>query len=298
MRAYVTGSHGFVGKWLMRHLTEMGDELVQPEHEIDVTDLDALATDMTRAAPEAVYHLAARSHVGASWADPLETLRVNTLGTEVVFSAALACSTPPKVLMVSSAEVYGAGDGGLLTEESEIAPLSPYAASKAAAEMLARQAYLGRGLQVITARPFNHVGPGQSDAFVVSAIAKRIASAELASKDEITIGDLSARRDFTDVRDVVRAYRLLIEKAPGGGLYNVSSGTSVSIEEVVSRLVGLSTRKITPVQDPALLRPAEIPDLKGDCTRLHQLTGWKPEIELATTLREMLEWWRLARTEG
>jgi GDP-4-dehydro-6-deoxy-D-mannose reductase len=298
MRAYVTGSHGFVGGWLLRHLSEMGDEIVQPEHEIDVTDPDALVPDMKRAQPDVVYHLAARSHVGASWADPLPTLQVNVIGTAVVMAAALACERRPKVLMVSSAEVYGAGDGGVLTEESELRPLSPYAASKAAAEMLARQAFIGSSLHVVTVRPFNHIGPGQSDAFVVSAIARRIATAEAEGRDEIALGDLAPRRDFSDVRDVVRAYRLLMEKAPGGGLYNVCSGTSVSIEEVVFRLVALSTRKIVPLQDPALLRPAEIPELRGDCSRLRALTGWEPEISLDTTLAQMLDLWRLARTQG
>lgn len=296
MRAYVTGSQGFVGRWLVRHLVEQGDDVVQPEHEIDVTDPDALMPDMVKAEPDAVYHLAAKSHVGASWSDPLETLRVNVLGAEVMIEAAAACDRPPRVLMVSSAEVYGTGagedDDAALTEESPLRPLSPYAASKAAAEMLAVQAGLGRGIDVIRVRPFNHVGPGQSDSFVVSAFARRVAAAEREGKSTIPVGNLSVRRDFSDVRDVVKAYRLLVASGVAGEVYNVCSGTSVGIDEVVDRLLALATRKIVPVEDPELLRPAEISELRGDCSRLRAATGWLPHIKLETTLAEMLDWWR------
>lgn len=296
MRAYITGSHGFVGKWLTRHLTDCGDELAHPEHEVDVTDIDALKADMKHSQPEVVYHLAAKSHVATSWSDPLETMRVNVLGLEGVIEAALACDEPPKVLMISSAEVYGAGDGTPLTEESPVRPLSPYAASKAAAEMIGLQAALGRGVNVIRVRPFNHVGPGQADSFVISAISHQIAVAERDGRTTIRVGNQSPKRDFTDVRDVVRAYRMLAESegAPAGEVYNICSGTSVSIESIVNRLLALSAAQIEAVTDPALVRAVDIPILQGDCGRLQALTGWQPEITLEQTLAEMLDWWRAA----
>jgi GDP-4-dehydro-6-deoxy-D-mannose reductase len=289
-----------VGNWLTRHLSDAGDELVHSEHEIDVTDVGALKADMKRAGPDVVYHLAAKSHVGASWSDPLETLRVNVLGVEGVVEAALGCDHTPRVLMVSSAEVYGAGDGSPLTEDNPLRPLSPYAASKAAAEMIGLQASLGREVDLIRVRPFNHVGPGQSDSFVISALAHQIAVVEMGGGSTIRVGNVEPRRDFTDVRDVVRAYRLLAGGAGGRGggeVYNICSGTSVSIGEILSRLLALSSAEIEAVTDPALVRAVDIPVLQGDCSRLRASTGWQPEIALDQTLQEMLDWWR-AKEKG
>ena len=199
--------------------------------------------------------------------------------------------------MVSSAEVYGAGDGSPLSEESPLRPLSPYAASKAAAEMIGLQASLGRELDLIRVRPFNHVGPGQSDSFVISAFAHQIAVAETGGSSTIRVGNVEPRRDFTDVRDVVRAYRRLAEAAPGGEVYNVCSGTSVSIGDILSRLIADSSVQIAAVTDPALVRSVDIPVLQGDCSHLWTDTGWVPAISLDQTLREMLDWWR-AKEKG
>ena len=158
--------------------------------------------------------------------------------------------------------------------------------------MIALQAYLGHGLAVLRARPFNHLGPGQSDRFVASAVASRIARNEVSGSDEVPVGNLSARRDFTDVRDVVRAYRLLAERGEPGEAYNVCSGRDVAVQEVADRLVALADRPMALVPDPDLLRPVDTPVLRGDPTRLHEATGWEPTISLDQTLADVLDDWR------
>ncbi len=292
MRAFVTGSTGFVGHWLRRHLHACGDEVVALAGEVDVRDADTLGAALRAAEPEVVYHLAAASHVGRSWDEPAETTAINVLGTLNVLEAARRCPRPAAVLLVSSAEVYGGGDGRPLSEDAELRPVSPYAASKVAAEYLGLQAALGRRLRVVRVRPFNHVGPGQSPDFVVSALARRIAAAELAGGGEVRVGNLTPRRDLTDVRDVVRAYRLLAERGEAGVAYNVCGGQTVTIAAVVERLLTLASGEIRVVEDPDLVRPVDVPVLAGDCTRLRALTGWEPEIPLETTLLEVLDYWR------
>jgi GDP-4-dehydro-6-deoxy-D-mannose reductase len=196
------------------------------------------------------------------------------------------------VILVSSAEVYGAGDGHPLTEESPLQPVTPYAASKVAAEFVGRQAVLGRGLPVIAARPFNHVGPGQAEFFVVSGLARRIALAEATGERSVAVGNLSAARDFTDVRDVVRAYRLLGESGVPGEVYNICSGRATPIAELFATLCAASAVEIIPSEDPALFRPVDVPLLVGSAARLTALTGWRPEIDLATTIADVLADWR------
>lgn len=289
MRAFVTGGHGFVGTWLLRHLAEAGDEVTAPHaNEVDITDPPAVAAALEQAAPEAVYHLAGFAHVGQSWDRPAEVFRVNAEGTLNVLEAARG--TGARVLVVSSSEVYGKVTPADLpvTEACPVRPVSPYGVSKAAAELLAQQAWLGRGTHAIVARPFNHTGAGQSPDFVVPAFARRIAA--LADGGVLRVGDLAPRRDITDVRDIVRAYRLLVEHGEPGTAYNVCSGSDLAIEELVARMVdiaGLSGRVSIEV-DPELLRPAEVPVLRGDPTRLHEATGWTPEIPLDQTLKDVL----------
>jgi GDP-4-dehydro-6-deoxy-D-mannose reductase len=294
VRAYVTGGVGFVGTWLVRHLRAAGDEVTVAGLDVDVTDFGAIAADLAAAAPEVVYHLAARADVAASWADPAETLRVNATGTLGVLEAARRCPAPPRVLLVSSAEVYGggAGDGTPLGEEAALRPVTPYAASKAAAELLGLQAFLGSGLEVVRARPFNHVGPGQGAAFVVSGLASRVVRAEREADGVVPVGNLSAARDFTDVRDVVRAYRLIVERGTAGEAYNVCSGRSTSISDIAAMLAAQATSPVELRSDPALQRPSDVPLVQGDPSKLEALTGWQPEIELETTLADVLEWWR------
>lgn len=294
MRALVTGGRGFVGRWLCSHLEETGDEVVVTGHDLDVMDAGAVRTVVRHAAPDAVYHLAALTHVGESWEAPAETFRVNVLGTVHVLDAARACSIPPRVLVVSSAEVYGAValEELPVTEDAPLRPVTPYAGSKAAAEYAALQAYLGYGVPAVRVRAFNHAGPGQSPSFVVSALARRIVEAERVGARSVRVGNLEARRDITDVRDVVRAYRLVIERGEAGTVYNVCSGRAVVVGELARRLLRFSHADLELEPDPELVRPVEVPVLLGDPSRLRAVTGWTSEIPLDETLAAVLEDWR------
>jgi GDP-4-dehydro-6-deoxy-D-mannose reductase len=295
VRSLITGGRGFVGTWLADHLRGQGDEVVAIDYEVDVTDPVALLEAVTAAAPDAVYHLAALTHVGESWKDPLQVLQVNVIGTAALLAAARQCGTDPRVLVTSSAEVYGAvTDPSLmpLDELTPTAPLTPYAASKLAAEALIGQAFRGHGQEVIVVRPFNHIGPGQTPNFAVPALAKRIVEADRRGDSSIAVGNLAARRDFTDVRDVVKAYRMLIESGTPGEVYNVCSGHDVAIEEIATTLLRLAGTSLEFETDPTLVRPVEVPVLRGDPTRLQLATGWKPEIPLDQTLADVLEYWR------
>ncbi len=295
MRSLITGGRGFVGTWLAEHLQELGDEVVRIDQEVEITDPAALLAAVRDAAPDAIYHLAALTHVGRSWDEPLRVLEVNVIGTAALLAAARECGTEPRVLVTSSAEVYGAvTDPGRLplTERSPTVPLTPYAASKLAAEALAAQAHAGHDQPVIVVRPFNHIGPGQAPTFAVPALAKRIVEAERRGAGSIPVGNLSARRDFTDVRDVVRAYRLLVESGRPGEVYNVCSGRDVSIQEIADGLLGIGGVSLALETDPALVRAVEVPVLRGDPGRLEEATGWKPEIPLEQTLADVMDYWR------
>jgi GDP-4-dehydro-6-deoxy-D-mannose reductase len=287
----VTGAGGFVGRVLCPYLTTVGDTVVRAGPGLDVRRRDEVASELRAAGPDVVYHLAGRTNVAESWADPTTTFEVNALGTLAVLEAAAALPSPPRVLLVSSSEVYG--DGGRanvpLEESAPLRPVTPYAASKVAAEFLGLQAYLGRGLPVVTARPFNHIGPGQAPSFVVRGLAGRIAAVEQHGGGAISVGNLSAERDFTDVRDVVRAYRLLAERGEPGETYNVCSGEARSIEEIARRLADLAKVPIEFRVDPSLVRAVEVPVLLGECSRLARITGWAPEITLEQTLAAVLE---------
>jgi len=293
VRALVTGGKGFVGSWLSAHLIESGDDVLSIDHEVEITDADAVRAAVVEAAPDVVYHLAALTSVGRSWTDPAEVLLVNATGTLRVLEAARACPHPPRVLVTSSAEVYGAVPPELLpvTEDAALAPVTPYAASKVAAEFLGVQAHLAYGLPVLRTRPFNHVGPGQSAAFVVSALAQRIVEARQRGADSMVVGNLTARRDLTDVRDVVRAYRLLAERGEAGEVYNVCSGRDVAIADVAMELQRLAGTELRFELDPALARPVDVPVVRGDYTKLHAATGWEPSISLERTLQDVLEQW-------
>lgn len=293
MRAYLTGGTGFVGEWLLRHLSDEGDTAVAPGPEVDVTVPALIAADLKQATPDVVYHLAALTHVGQSWREPAETFRVNAVGTLNLLEAAAACGVPPVVVLVSSAEVYGPSpDTEMLDERAELRPVTPYAVSKVAAEFLGLQAYLGRGLRVVRARAFNHVGPGQVDDFVVAALARRMVEAELRKSGEVRVGNLTASRDFTDVRDVVRAYRLLAGRGVAGEAYNVCSGHAISIADLAAQMAGMLSCEVSFVTDPELFRPVEVPVLVGDSSKLVAATGWQPTIALAKTLSDVLEYWR------
>jgi GDP-4-dehydro-6-deoxy-D-mannose reductase len=292
MRAFITGGDGFVGQWLQRHLRACGDDVLAPF--VDITDAAAITAAVTGARPDAIYHLAALTHIGDSWSAPEQTLVVNALGTLHLLEAARRVAPMPTLLLVCSAEVYGTvGPDQLpVTEETPLRPVTPYAASKVAAEYLGLQAFLAHGLPVVRVRAFNHVGPGQAPTFVVSSLARQIAVAQRDGGTELRVGNLTPRRDFTDVGDVVRAYRLLVERGHPGEVYNVCSGRDVAIDELAKRMLARAGLDLPVVVDPDLVRPVEVPVMRGDPTRLHTTTGWSPEIPLDDTLDNVLAYWR------
>jgi GDP-4-dehydro-6-deoxy-D-mannose reductase len=291
MRVLVTGADGFVGLHLVGHLTAEGDQVVPSS--CDVTNRDAIVAEFARADADVVYHLAGQADVGGSWQNPVETIRVNVEGTLNVLDAARLAGCR-RVVAITSADVYGRiTDADLPVREThDLQPVSPYAASKAAAEMVCLQAGLAHGLEVVRVRAFNHLGPGQSDRFVASAIASRIAACEREGSTVVQVGTLDARRDFTDVRDVVRAYRSLMTSGRAGEVYNVCSGTDRSVREVTDILVNLSTTDITLETDPALVRPVDLRVLRGDNTKISGCTDWSPTIPIEQTLEDLLEFWR------
>ncbi|MCP4435866.1 MAG: NAD-dependent epimerase/dehydratase family protein [Actinomycetia bacterium] len=293
MRALITGAGGFVGAHLQRHLEDSGDDPLPTDRStdgLDILDAPALLERFRKVTPDVVYHLAGASDVGGSWETPQITFRANAEGTLNVLWAAREAGVE-RVLTVGSADVYGkvSPDELPLTETSPLRPTSPYAASKVAAEAVAEQAFLGFGQQAVRARPFNHLGPGQSTRFVAPALAERIARNERDGETRLAVGNLSSKRDFTDVRDVVRAYRLLMVDGAAGEIYNVCSGSAIAVEDLAESLIELSTLDQELVADPALQRPVDIPVLLGDSDRLRKATGWAPQVPLETTLADLLD---------
>ena len=296
VKALVTGAAGFVGHYLLAHLADFGDETVATDRATggpDLLDVPALVALLTAERPEVVYHLAGQADVGRSWQEPLATFRANAEGTLNVLAAAREAGVR-RVVTVTSADVYGrvSPEDLPLSEQAPLQPVSPYAASKAAADLVAQQAFVGQGQEVIRVRAFNHLGPGQSEQFVCSALAARIARNEVSGEATLRVGDLSAKRDFTDVRDVVRAYRLLAAEGHPGEAYNVCSGVSVSVQSVAEQLLALARHPMDLVVDQALLRPIDLPDLRGDASKLHSHTGWAPALLLKEILSDLLEHWR------
>ena len=290
MRALVTGSLGFAGTHLCQHLADAGDEVVGVDRgDADLTDQSATERVVAAHRPEVVYHLAGAADVGASWRDPVGTWAANATATLHLLEAARAHGTR-RVLIVSSADVYGRVQAAdlPLTEESEVRPTSPYAASKLAAEQLAHQAWLGHGLETIRVRAFNHIGPGQRPDFVAPAIATAIAQNEQTGSTVVPIGDLSPRRDFTDVRDVVRAYRLLMTSGTPGDVYCVCSGRDLAIQDLADLLVGMAETPIELRREADRLRPVDIPVLLGSNRKIQDATGWQPEHDIVATLTDLL----------
>lgn len=291
MKALVTGSSGFAGRHLTEHLVAVGDEVsgLDRSDGVDIRDAVAVTETLGELRPEVVFHLAGWADVGASWDDARGAFEANAVGTLNVLEAARLAGAR-RVIVVGSADVYGivTPDVLPLTEAHPVKPMSPYAASKLGAEALAMQAWYGRGLETIVVRAFNHLGPRQSPAFVAPAIAHRVARNERDGSTRVEVGNLTPRRDFTDVRDVVRAYRLLAELGTPGEIYQVCSGVDVSIGELAEKLVGLSERPMELAPDPDLQRPVDLPVLRGSYDKLAAATGWAPQIPLDQTLADLL----------
>lgn len=293
MKAAVTGARGFVGRHLEAHLHDEGDDVATLDlggtSPVDVTDAAAVTARVHDIAPDALYHLAALTHVDRSWEDPRSVFRVNVEGTANVLAACRSAGVR-RVVVVGSAEQYGrVGEDALAIREDEpLRPLSPYARSKAAAEALALAESARGDVEVVCVRAFNHTGPGQSTAFLVPALAARVVAAERLGHDDVAVGNVEPVRDVTDVRDVVRAYRLLARHGEPGAVYNVCSGTGVRVAELAERLLALAQRPLRLRVDPDLVRAVDVPALVGDPARLRAATGWTPAIPLDRTLADVL----------
>lgn len=304
----VTGAAGFAGSHLLDLLTGAagGDRIVawqrpgtgrgsttHPAVEwetIDLLDRDAVRASIARMRPAAVYHCAGAAHVGKAWDKTETTFAINVRGTHHLLDALARAGVESRVLIPSSALVYTPAERAL-TEADPLVPSSPYGISKLAQEMLARHA--GRGVVVTVARAFNHFGPRQDPFFAASGFARRIADIERGRwEPTISVGNLDARRDLTDVRDTVRAYRLMIEDARPGDVFNVCSGQAISIRALLDMLIARARVPVNVAIDPARMRPNDTPLLLGDRRRIGERLGWAPTIPLEQTVDDLLQYWR------
>lgn len=259
----------------------------------DLREASQAREAIASARPGVVYHLAARAHVGDSWDDPAGTLRDNVAMTFNVLEGVRAEAPEATVVAVASGEVYGPPQRLPVDEAAPLRPQNPYAVSKASTDLLAGFYADAHGLRIIRARAFNHAGPGQAPIYAIASFAQQVAAALDAGQDPVRIvtGNPDTRRDYTDVRDVVRAYRLLAERAEPG-IYNVCSGRTASASELVAGLAAAAGVGLEHAVDPAKLRPHEVMEVRGSYDALRAATGWEPEYELARTLNETLAWWR------
>lgn len=312
------GAGGFVGAYLLRHLAEdAGYEVyaVKCPHEtvalsqakgvFDLTlpDAEGVEALLWRINPDCVFHLAAQSSVALSWQKPQTTVDVNVKGTLDLLEAMRKMPHPPRLLLVGSGEEYGIPRSNLfgIAEDEPLHPVNVYAATKVCAEQLAMIYHRAYGLDVVAVRAFNHMGAGQSPQFVISDFCRQTAAIEYGMQEPvIRVGNLSAKRDFTDVRDIVRAYGLLMQQGRTGECYNVGSGKAVTIASLLEQIQAMSHVAYRVETDPAKLRPLEIPVMEADIRRLRQDTGWTPQIPLRQTLADTLTDWRdrLGREAG
>ena len=304
MRVLITGASGFVGGWLAQLCVQAGDEVIGVSRSgdtpagtglaLDLNDAAALGRALADVAPEVIYHLAALSHVGRSWEAPAETMSANVGGAVGLLEGIRTHAPDARVLWASTCEVYGPPAALPVDEDAPLHPANPYAVSKASGDMLAGVYADAMGLSILRTRPFNHVGPGQLPIFIVSSLAQQAAQARVDGARELKIvtGNPDTRRDYTDVRDVCRAYRELVASAAAPGVYNVASDVSVSARELVALVAELiDPIVVTHEVDPARVRAHEVMENRGTAAKLAAATGWTPEIPLRQTVADTIAWW-------
>jgi GDP-4-dehydro-6-deoxy-D-mannose reductase len=300
MRALVVGADGFVGRWLVRHLLERGDSVaavvgaryqapiegVSEVHQLDVRDVAALGAAVAAAEPDAVYYLAAVSHAERR-EELADAAGIAVVGSVNALIACAALGSPTRFLYVSSAHVYGNADVVPIPESGPVRPHNVYGAAKAAAEAALLALGPAAGVEVVVARPFNHIGPGQRRGFLVPSLAEQVRALPSGGRGVVRVGAPDMVRDFTDVRDVVRAYRLLVERGEAGSIYNVASGNGLSVRQVVDELLAVAGVQANLQVDASIIRDGEPQVLVGDPSRLAAL-GWRPERSLRQTLADAL----------
>jgi GDP-4-dehydro-6-deoxy-D-mannose reductase len=313
-RVLVTGVTGFAGSHLVDYMLTRGDceifgiqrwrsRTENIEHfmdrislsECDLRDASSTRDMLEKVRPDWIFHLAAQSFVPTSWTAPSESLTTNILGQVNLFEAVRRLQLPCRIQLACSSEEYGMvyPDEVPIRETNPLRPLSPYAVSKVAQDLLGYQYWMSWKVDNVRTRGFNHEGPRRGPVFVASDFAKQIADIEKGRKPPVlSVGNLEAQRDFTDVRDMVRAYWLALEKCAPGEAYNICSGRAWTIRKLLDHLLGMTSAKIEVRQDPARLRPSDVPILLGDNTKFVQATGWQPTIPFEQTLKDMLEYWR------
>lgn len=313
-KALITGITGFVGshlaelllrkKWVVygtvrprsktENIASIKERVIL--FDADILDSHSLYYVVKKVQPDFIFHLAAQSFVPTSWASPANTLETNVLGAVHLFEAVRSVGISPRIQIACSSEEYGLvkPEEIPVKETNPLRPLSPYAVSKVAMDYLGYQYFKSYGLKIIRTRAFNHTGPRRGEQFVCSSFAKQIVEIEKGKREPvIRVGNLSAIRDFSDVRDIVRAYVLAVEKCEPGEVYNISSGVGRKIEDVLGLLLSLSKIKgIKVKQDPSRMRPSDVPILVGDSTKFRKATGWKPQIPFEKTMEDLLNYWR------
>ncbi|MBO5319858.1 MAG: GDP-mannose 4,6-dehydratase [Ruminococcus sp.] len=308
MKALIIGGAGFVGGYLIRELDSAGQEVFATclENEnisgncsvrtLNILDADAVSEVIGAIKPDVIYHLAAQSSVSLSWKKPQLTADINVIGTINVLEAVKNCEKKDiRLILIGSGEEYGfiRKDACPLTEEEPLNPGNIYAATKACQGMLGEIYARAYKMDIIMVRAFNHSGPQQLPMFVISDFCRQIALIEKGDSPAVmSVGNLAAKRDFTDVRDVVRAYRLLGEKGVSGRTYNVGRGKAVEIQYILDTALSFSQKEIEVKQDPARMRASDIPVIEPDVSRIYGDTGWKAEISMEKTIEDTLNYWR------
>lgn len=315
MRVLITGITGFAGSHLADYILENHPDVrlyglvrwrsrmenilhIQEKIELfeaDLKDIVSLRKSLAEIKPDRIFHLAAQSFVPFSWKCPAETFAINAIGQINLFEAILSLGLSPKIQVAGSSEEYGLvnSDEVPMREENPLRPLSPYAVSKVAQDFLAWQYFKSYGLRTVRTRGFNHTGPRRGEVFICSNFAKQIAEIEKKKREPVIfVGNLEAKRDFTDVRDTVRAYWLSLEKGEEGEVYNIGKGKTCSMKEVLDILLSKSKVHVKIEVDSKRLRPSDVPVLLSDCTKFRKLTGWEPKIPFSQSLQDLLDYWR------